>query len=167
MSCSAVITHLEAAATDKNTCRLMQIVAHASMLTLNTDSFALANLFQVLESGVGIIGACLPLMRQPLKQVWPRLFGSSRKREQYYYDDQFSDQYVLQNVSNGQRGAAWNTVSVSGPELFKSAQRKSDELGIIDETLEADGASGKSESGVPSAKGRTIRKEIAYSIDRR
>ncbi|GAB1738719.1 hypothetical protein NU219Hw_g3514t1 [Hortaea werneckii] len=73
----------------------------------NKVTFALANLFQVLESNFGIIGACLPILRVPLKQHLPRLFGSTSPRygdpsapPDYYYDDSFRDRYVLQKFSH-------------------------------------------------------------------
>ncbi|RMY90580.1 hypothetical protein D0862_09923 [Hortaea werneckii] len=101
----------------------------------NKVTFALANLFQVLESNFGIIGACLPILRVPLKQYLPRLFGSSTRygdpsAPPDYYDDSFRDRYVLQKFShntsfgsssNGSRGrrhkdgshTSWRDVSVS------------------------------------------------------
>ncbi|KAI7480633.1 hypothetical protein D0860_06989 [Hortaea werneckii] len=101
----------------------------------NKVTFALANLFQVLESNFGIIGACLPILRVPLKQYLPRVFGSSVRygdpsAPPDYYDDSFRDRYVLQKFShntsltsssNGSRGrrhkdgstTSWRDVSVS------------------------------------------------------
>ncbi|KAI6897476.1 hypothetical protein KC334_g10290 [Hortaea werneckii] len=72
----------------------------------NKVTFALANLFQVLESNFGIIGACLPILRVPLKQHLPRIFGSTSPRygdpsaPPDYYDDSFRDRYVLQKFSH-------------------------------------------------------------------
>lgn len=73
----------------------------------STVTFALANLFQVLESNVGIIGACLPILRVPLKQHLPRIFGSTSPRygdpsapPDYYDDHSFRDRYVLQKFSH-------------------------------------------------------------------
>ncbi|KAI6813967.1 hypothetical protein KC340_g16310 [Hortaea werneckii] len=101
----------------------------------NKVTFALANLFQVLESNFGIIGACLPILRVPLKQHLPRIFGSTSPRygdpsnPPDYYDDSFRDRYVLQKFShntslsssNGSRrnntkyggNTSWRDVSVS------------------------------------------------------
>ncbi|KAI7212952.1 hypothetical protein KC333_g6850 [Hortaea werneckii] len=72
----------------------------------NKVTFALANLFQVLESNFGIIGACLPILRVPLRQHLPRIFGSTSPRygdpsnPPDYYDDSFRDRYVLQKFSH-------------------------------------------------------------------
>ncbi|KAI7350739.1 hypothetical protein KC354_g12686 [Hortaea werneckii] len=73
----------------------------------NKVTFALANLFQVLESNFGIIGACLPILRVPLKQHLPRIFGSTSPRygdpsapPDYYDDNSFRDRYVLQKFSH-------------------------------------------------------------------
>lgn len=102
-------------------------------LTTAADTFALANIFQVFETGVGVIGACLPIMRQPVRKWFPRLMGRSTEEAEFYYDDTFAEQYGMQNVSTGERHkpqlqAAWNSVSVSGPQ---SARRESDELYIL------------------------------------
>jgi hypothetical protein len=138
------------------------------------DTFALANLFQVLETGMGIIGACLPLMRQPLRQFFPWLMGTSHRRAAEHYEDSFSEHYVLQNVSSGTRfdkHEPWNSVTVSGPTPFdKSASRKeSDELGIIEEMYAVrDGESGRDGTRTPTQHelGKGIRKDFEYSIAR-
>lgn len=146
------------------------------VLMSDADTFALANLFQVLESNMGIIGACLPVMRQPLRQYFPRLFGGSKGSKgpsPYYTDDRFRNQYGLQNVSGRQRdgsNSTWHNVSVSGPELWKSAPRKSDELGIISETVETgDRDSGRElDEGSPMSLSQNgIRKNVAFSVERR
>ncbi|KAK3721345.1 hypothetical protein LTR37_003221 [Vermiconidia calcicola] len=67
----------------------------------NEYTFAMANLFQVLEAGMGIIGSCLPIMRQPLRHCFPGMVETrfSRKRSgSDYYSDQ--EAYVLQHRSN-------------------------------------------------------------------
>lgn len=147
-----------------------------AILTRDTDTFGLANLFQVLESNMGIIGACLPVMRQPLKQLFPRLFGASKSPavpSPYYSDDTFANQYALKEILSRQRdgsGTSWHKVSLSGPELFKSAPRNSDELGIIHDTQET----GRTDSGGdivgqrPLSRGRHgIRKKVVVSVDRK
>ena len=120
---------------------------------------------------MGIIGACLPVMRQPLKQFLPRLFGSSKSAGRYY-DDRFTDEYVLQNVSNPQKDGSnttWHNVSVSGPEYFRpSQQRKSDELRIIGDTLEnADRDSGAEVDGTSSMSQNVIPKNVVVHVDRK
>ncbi len=105
-------------------------------------------------------------MRQPLKRLWPHIVGSSKRKPQNYYDDGFSDQYVLQQVSGGKKGGARNSVSVSGPEFFRSNPRKSDELGIINESRElGDAESDQAQSGSSGSR-REIKKEVAYRVDR-
>lgn len=145
-----------------------------TVLTIDTDTFALANLFQVLESNMGIIGACLPVMRQTLKRHCGVIFGtlrSTKSEGQYYYDDSFAERYVMQNMSNKQKPSAessWHNVSVSGPDFLRSSPRKSDELGIITEAREiGDRDSGAEDSGSSRSRlGNGIRKEFAVSVDR-
>ncbi|KAK5114282.1 hypothetical protein LTR62_002533 [Meristemomyces frigidus] len=134
MSCSAVMTSVQ----------YENLHGHKK----NKYGFALANLFQVLESNMGIIGACLPVLRIPAKQYLPRLFGGSKdsgRQSSPYYEsgDSFTDRYVLQKVSSDRpKDSGWHNVSVSGGDLFRSsARRKSDELGIIEESAEMAGKS--------------------------
>ena len=144
------------------------------MLTLPTDTFALANLFQVLESSMGIIGACLPVMRQPLKQYFPRWFGSSGSTRQYESNDMFVDHYALQHTSERQqryrKDGAWHNVSITGPEHARSRPRKSDELGIVGETVELENRDSSNEMDRESPRSRVedaIRKDVVFSVDRR
>lgn len=115
---------------------------------------------------MGIIGACLPIMRQPVQHFFPRLWGSlkSSKRPSQPYDK--DEPYVLQDLSNPKKDGShrtWHSVSVSGPELFGSARRKSDELGIITETHEG----GDLDRGrLGRSPDRYIRKDIGYSVER-
>lgn len=88
----------------------------------------------------------------------------------YSYDPSkgsFPDRYAMQHVSNKQKGSgdsSWHNVSISRPEIFRSAQRKSDELGIISDTVETgDMDSGSSRSHT----GNGIRKDFIVSVDRR
>jgi len=114
-------------------------------------------------------------MKQPLKQRLPWLFSSSKTsnaRTPYYdSDDRFTNQYVLQNVGSQRKGgtsASWHNVSISGPELFRSARRKSDELGIIRETADVGerDSGGDVDSG-SSSYHHAIRKDVLMSVDRR
>lgn len=123
---------------------------------------------------MGIIGACLPVMRQPFKQYFPYLFGGTRTAKgpsRYYFEDRLTDDYVLQNVSNRQKdgsSSTWHNVSVSGPELFKSARRKSDELGIIGETVESrdTDSGGEMDGGSSMPRNQNaIRKNVVVSVD--
>ncbi|KAK5116045.1 hypothetical protein LTR85_009327 [Meristemomyces frigidus] len=151
MSCSAVVSSLQVENSQSN-----------------EYSFGLANLFQVLESNMGIIGACLPVMRQPLREYFPRIFGRSKisSGPSPYYGDRFTDQYAMQSVSSRQKG---HNVTVSGPDLFRSAPRKSDELGIINEAVETgDRDSGGEMDGRSSTSQvqNAIRKNVVVSVDR-
>jgi len=184
MSCSAVSRGLlrQHEETNKGTITtwVFAWLRSGAVLIKLTVTFALANLFQVLESNIGIIGACLPVMRQPLRQYLPRLFGTSRNGKpsrSYYADDRFVDQYVLQNVSGGQKQGSqgtWHDVSISGPlhtQHHKSASRESDELRIIDGMAEVghrDGDSGGEldEKSSKSHRSNAIRKDVVVSVDR-
>ena len=117
---------------------------------------------------MGIIGSCLPIMRQPLRHCFPGIVGTRffRKRSgRGYHSDQ--EDYVLQHRSNRSEvlkdGAhtAWNDASISGP--FKSAPRKSDELGIIREAGYARDAD--SNGSLQNENG--IRKDVAYHVGRK
>ena len=120
---------------------------------------------------MGIIGACLPILRQPLRAAFPRIFGTTpitSKPPRPYYDDRFTDEYVMQNFSGDKKNSGkrtWHDVSVSGPELFKSSPRKSDEMHIIHDGLEFDNHSGASLNEAGAARGlNQIRKETSYSV---
>lgn len=116
---------------------------------------------------MGIIGSCLPILRQPLRMAFPRVFGTApadSKQRRPYYDDTFTDNYVLQNFSNDKKGSAkrtWHDVSVSGPELFRSAPRKSDEMEIVHAGAEFD----KRSDTTPYRSEQQIRKETSYSVN--
>jgi len=173
MSCSAVMKGLETQSSEKNKGRSYLATGaalHHWGLTRDTVTFALANLFQVLESNMGIIGACLPVMRQPLKQAFPRMFGTSRRTKSSrpdFSDDRFVEQYMLQSVSHRHKcggSASWN--DVSGPH--GSGARKSDELEIIDKDVDAGQryhAGGyDADSDLQLISG--IRKDVVVSVNR-
>ena len=74
----------------------------------------------------------------------------------------------MQNFSNDKKNSGkrtWHDVSVSGPELFKSSPRKSDEWRIIQDGPEFDNNSGGSlnETGGSRAH-HQIRKDVSYSV---
>lgn len=129
----------------------------------------------VLESGMGIVGACLPIMRQPLAQLFPSLIKSySARRAPRYYEDRNSEPFVLQDFSGRQKdgaSATWHSVSASGPERFKaSIPRASDELGIIEETeLGQRAGTERNLSGIYDEQelGQAIRKDVKYEIRRK
>lgn len=89
--------------------------------------------------------------------------GRTTEESEFYYDDTFREQYVMQDVSGEGRHkpnlqAAWNSVSVSGPQ---SSGRESDELYILpaeDSAVDVEGGGGQQQI--------RIRKETEYSIKR-
>lgn len=125
---------------------------------------------EVIESNIGVTGACLPILRQPFTQWFPQWFATKRSTNKYY-DARWTDDYALQNVSNGQTGGsqqyARHNVSVSGGDLFRSNLRKSDEMGIIEESWESrDADSGYEQDSVPGRTPRDIRKNVSVSVRR-
>lgn len=118
---------------------------------------------------MGIIGACLPILRQPLRAAFPRIFGTEPATSKpRYYDNRFENEYVLQNFSTDKKSSGkrtWNDVSISGPELFKSTPRKSDEMHIVHYGADFDNHSGGSLNETTGSQAqRQIRKETSYSV---
>ncbi|KAH9909597.1 hypothetical protein F4778DRAFT_711975 [Xylariomycetidae sp. FL2044] len=142
----------------------------------NTLTFGMANLFQVLESNIGIITSCLPILRAPLRQMFPRVFGTPRtNRAHYYYEDRHENTFAL-NYSTGQskasvRGSRRTMDTKSDPDAFnKLAPRKSDELSIIHErahmghTSHNSSTHGDEESLQWDYDGDGIRKTVKVSV---
>ena len=146
-------------------------MASEPVTDLATDTFALANLFEVIESNIGVIGSCLPILRILLTQWFPEWFATKKSTRKNYYDQGWSDDYALQNVSNKQRDARQyprHNTSVTSGDLFRSGPRKSDELGIISESWESADKDSRYETDAESA-GRAphaIQKNVSYSIQR-
>ena len=127
---------------------------------------------------MGVIGASLPVLRIPAKRYLPRIFGGggspqgSGKHAQYYESDSFTDRYVLQKLPDRTKDGSWHNVSVSGGDLFRDKPRKSDELGIIEESADIAGKSAGSvdwsSGGSMSPYPHVIRKEssVQVSVDR-
>lgn len=116
-------------------------------------------------------GSCLPPLKGPMKRYMPWLFGSPSTGRYYYSDDRFADQYALRNMNVKQKqgkGASWHTTSVSGPDILKGHPRRSDELGIIEESVN-DANSDMERHNSKSAADRLggIRKDVAVSVDRK
>ncbi|KAL7797373.1 putative PTH11-typeG-protein-coupled receptor [Trichoderma ceciliae] len=104
-----------------------------------TWNFIDRGIWTLIEANTGIIGACLPALRQPLARLFPRIFGTTVKNSNYQ-DDRTPGKgaFTLSNLS-GQashpgmwRGGGHNrqVISISGPEALG---RKSDELYMIDD----------------------------------
>ncbi|KAM0248121.1 hypothetical protein ACHAQJ_009591 [Trichoderma viride] len=107
-----------------------------------TWNFIDRGMWTLIEANSGIIGACLPALRQPLARLFPHIFGSTAKNSNYQ-DDRTPGKgaFTLSNLS-GQAshpgmwrggGHSRQVVSISGPEAVKG--RKSDELYIIDDVV--------------------------------
>ena len=130
----------------------------------------MANLFQVLESNMGIIGACLPVMRQPARQYLPWLFGTSKEPGYIYSEDRFDNPYPLRDLSGREKDGGqdtWHKVSITGPDMYRSTKRRSDELHIIKETMEdaenqSSGDSGSALSQLPTG----IRRDVSVHVSR-
>ncbi|KAK3677216.1 hypothetical protein LTR78_002754 [Recurvomyces mirabilis] len=160
MSCSAVLTSVQ----------YENVHGHKQ----NKYGFALANLFQVLESNMGVIGASLPVLRIPAKQFLPRIFGGrgssqgSGKHAHYYESDSFTNRYVLQKLPERSKDGSWHNVSVSGGDKLRSGARKSDELGIIEESADIAGKSADtvdwSNGGSMSPFPSVIRKQSSVHV---
>jgi hypothetical protein len=139
-------------------------------------TFAMANLFQVLESNIGIIAASLPVLRAPLRRAFPKIFSTTRgsKSQPKYYEDGYKNDYALHNMSAHSKasgGPGWqNSTSLSSPDILKSAPRRSDELGMIREAaMDNDGdsnANGDVETGRWYHTGDGIRKTVEVEVRR-
>ncbi|KAF4342089.1 integral membrane protein [Fusarium beomiforme] len=49
-----------------------------------TYNFIDRGIWTLIEANLGIITACLPVLRQPLGKLFPRIFGSTKKSSLYY-----------------------------------------------------------------------------------
>jgi hypothetical protein len=136
-----------------------------------TDNFALANIFQVLESNMGIIGACLPVLRMPLRRFCPCLFRRSRESpKEYYESDPFTDRYVIRQGPGQVEDGGVQMVTITGPtDVFRSGRPKGDEMGKPNETVRIDDkedVGGLVDNASPMSQGG-IRKHVDVSIDRK
>lgn len=99
-------------------------------------------MWTLIEANLGIISACLPVLKRPMSKLFPRIFGSTKKSSAYYGNDNYGNSkgYNLSNMSASRsHPGMWRptrshqVVSVSGPEALTG--RKSDERHIITESL--------------------------------
>ena len=105
-----------------------------------TYNFIQRGIWTIIEANLGIISACLPILKQPLSRAFPRLFGSAKKGSSYRIDDgpkQESGYSLSSTPGQGPAPGPWRgpirsrqTTSISGPEKAAFG-RKSDELYII------------------------------------
>ncbi|KAL9484084.1 hypothetical protein ACSS6W_002873 [Trichoderma asperelloides] len=114
----------------------------------NTWSFIDRGIWTLIEANSGIIGACLPALRQPLARTFPHIFGSSVKNSNYEDDRALGKgTYALSSLPRqAANPALWRgggrgrqVVSISGPETTMG--RKGDELCIIGESVKENGSS--------------------------
>ncbi|KAL7932572.1 putative PTH11-typeG-protein-coupled receptor [Trichoderma chlorosporum] len=105
-----------------------------------TWNFIERGIWTLIEANTGIIGACLPALRQPLTRLFPHFFDSTVKNS-HRNDDRTPGKgaFALSNLSvQASHPGMWRggghsrqVVSVSGPE--GGTGRKSDELYIIED----------------------------------
>ncbi|KAM5341226.1 hypothetical protein ACJ41O_015335 [Fusarium nematophilum] len=103
-----------------------------------TYNFIERGMWTLIEANLGIISACLPVLKRPLGKLFPRVFGSTKKSSAYFTGaGDNSKGYNLSNISAHAshpgfwRGAtrSHQVTSISGPEAIM--RRKSDERHII------------------------------------
>jgi len=127
---------------------------------------------------MGVIGACLPILRAPIAQFFPQWFttkNSARRGNRYYYEDRGTDEYGMQSLPKRQKDGsqiARHNASVSaggiGGGLFGGPPRKSsDELGIIEASPETMERYGDHDRGNMSTKHpHAIKKTVGVSVER-
>ncbi|KAH7122027.1 hypothetical protein B0J13DRAFT_599213 [Dactylonectria estremocensis] len=126
-----------------------------------TYNFIERGMWTLIEANLGIISACLPVLKRPMGKIFPRVFGSTKKSSAYNFSADTrgnSKGYNLSNISgNGSHPGLWRgptraqrIVSVSGPEV--TTERKSDERHIIAESIK--GSDVDSEPGGNAANAR-------------
>ncbi|KAL7958605.1 putative PTH11-typeG-protein-coupled receptor [Trichoderma compactum] len=119
-----------------------------------TWNFIDRGMWTLIEANEGIIGACLPALRQPMARIFPRFFESTMKNSNH--NDNRTPGKGAFNLSNLSGHAShpgmWRggghsrqVVSISRPEA--GLERKSDELHMIDDGLK-DNDSGSDTVGV-------------------
>lgn len=107
-----------------------------------TWNFIDRGIWTLIEANSGIIGACLPALRQPLARTFPHLFGSIARNSNYEeHVAQGRGNFILSSLPRQASnpplwrggGHGRQVVSISGSETRMG--RKSDELCIIDESV--------------------------------
>jgi 1-acylglycerone phosphate reductase len=106
-----------------------------------TYNFIDRGIWTLTEANLGIISACLLVLKQPLGRLFPRLFGSTKKASLYYPDNSLgrnagynlSDLQGTNAVSSGlwqKQARLKNKTSISGQE---QSRQESDEDDIAEE----------------------------------
>ncbi|KAM0475911.1 hypothetical protein ACHAPX_006793 [Trichoderma viride] len=113
-----------------------------------TWNFIDRGIWTLIEANCGIIGACLPALRQPLARTFPHIFGSI-SRNSHYADDRVlaKGTYPLSSLPRqASSSALWRggahgrpAVSTTGSETIM--ERTSDDRCFIDEGVENDSGS--------------------------
>ncbi|KAF9775280.1 hypothetical protein IL306_006648 [Fusarium sp. DS 682] len=106
-----------------------------------TYNFIDRGIWTLIEANLGIITACLPVLRQPLGKLFPHIFGSTKKSSLYYTGPgSHAKGYNLSNIAaRSPHAGVWKSdasrsdqvVSVSGTKI--DTNRNSDEQYIINE----------------------------------
>ncbi|RMJ20117.1 hypothetical protein CDV36_000183 [Fusarium kuroshium] len=128
-----------------------------------TYNFIERGMWTLIEANLGIISACLPVLRRPLGKLFPRIFGSTKKSSNYFSGPgDHSKGYNLSNMSANAHPSFWRgttrthqVVSVSGPET--STGRKSDERRIIESVK---GSDAESDPGSHGSRGIAKRVDV-------
>lgn len=104
-----------------------------------TWNFIDRGVWTLIEANLGIIAACLPVLRQPMGKLFPRIFGSTKKSSLYYTGQGGPAKgYNLSDIAaQSPRPGLWKSdasrseqiVSIGGPQT--EASRDSDERCII------------------------------------
>jgi hypothetical protein len=104
-----------------------------------TYNFIQRGMWTIIEANLGTISTCLPVLKQPMGRLFPRLFGSTKKGSSYHVDASNPNRgYNLSKASaHPSTPGLWRgpprgiqTTSVSGPDK-SYAERKSDEQYIF------------------------------------
>ncbi|OAA58118.1 integral membrane protein [Niveomyces insectorum RCEF 264] len=112
-------------------------------LSDQTYNFIQRGIWTLIEANLGTISTCLPVLKQPLGRIFPRMFGSTKKSASYYPDGSRRprEAYNLSHVAAQEsapglwRGPAKSrrTTSISGA-ANQDSERRSDERYIFTES---------------------------------
>ena len=105
-------------------------------------------MWTLIEVNLGTITACLPVLRQPLGRLFPRIFGTTKERSAYLGGVvSGSGGYKLFNLSTrtsnlnlrswrGSRSKSSEAISITGIEANVNGEWESDEERIITGSVE-------------------------------
>ena len=113
-----------------------------------TYNFIERGIWTLVEANLGIITACLPVLRQPLGRLFPRIFGTTKERSAYLGGVvNVSRGYKLPNLSTrtsnlnlrlwrGAGSKSSEAISIAGIEANVNGERESYEERIITGSVE-------------------------------